>query len=138
VLLHQVIFLFQYDLFCTEPYHVLASTFAEEFAPGQGKMLLQLAHLDDLSERRSSTGSRSSKTSIDEEHLQYLIDMFHAYEKQHLHYQEQIRVLALIPKSWRLSSRIIQQKFHCTDHAVKLARKLQLSSSTPLHIEERV
>ncbi|CAF1514387.1 unnamed protein product [Rotaria sordida] len=112
-----------------------ASVFAEKIAPGQGKMLLELAQLDDLSERRSSTSSRSSKTPIDEEHLQYLIDMYHAYEKQHLPYQEQIRVLTLIPKSWKLSSPIIQQKFHCTDHAVKLARKLGKSSCTPLHME---
>ncbi|CAF3235207.1 unnamed protein product [Rotaria sp. Silwood2] len=112
-----------------------ASVFAEKIAPGQGKMLLELAQLDDLSERRSSTSSRSSKTPIDEEHLQYLIYMYHAYEKQHLPYQEQIRVLTLIPKSWKLSSPIIQQKFHCTDHAVKLARKLGKSSCTPLHME---
>jgi hypothetical protein len=100
-------------------------------------MLLQLAQLDELSERRSSTSSRSSKMSIDDEHLQYLINMYHEYEKQNLPYQEQIRVLTLIPKSWKLSSPIIQQNFHCTEHAVKLARQLKKVSCTPLHIEEK-
>lgn len=64
--------------------------------------------------------------------------MYQSYEEKELPFREQVRVLALIPKSWNLSSRIIQEKFQCSDYAVKLARRLNKMTDTPLHLDEKV
>ncbi|CAF1305788.1 unnamed protein product, partial [Didymodactylos carnosus] len=117
---------------------VAAANFAESIAPGQGKKLLQLAHLNNLAERPSLNVSTSSNTSIDEQYLSYLIQMYQAYEEKNLPFNEQVRVLSLIPKSWKLTSKMIEEKFNCTSYAVKTARRLYNMTDIPLHIEEKI
>ncbi len=57
---------------------ILAANVAQSIAPGQGEMLLQLAQLDNLSERQSVNTSTSSNASIDEQYLSYLVRMYQA------------------------------------------------------------
>ena len=97
-----------------------------------------MAGLNDIIDRRSSNMSTSSRTPIDEQYLQYLIDMYHAYEDKGLPFNEQVRVLSLIPESWNLSSGFIEEKFNCSSYAVKLARRLNKETSIPLHLEEKM
>ena len=97
-----------------------------------------MAGLNDIIDRRSSNTSTSSRTPIDEQYLQYLIDMYQAYEDKGLPFNEQVRVLSLIPESWNLSSGFIEERFNCSNYAVKLARRLNKDTSTPLHLEEKM
>lgn len=64
--------------------------------------------------------------------------MYRSCKEQNFPYNEQVRVLTLIPESWRLTSEIIQEKFQCTSHAVKAARSLRNITDTPLHIEQNL
>jgi len=133
--------LFLFIRFCflhIKYYDILAANVAQSIAPGQGEMLLQLAQLDNLSERQSVNTSTSSNASIDEQYLSYLVRMYQAYEEKNLPFNEQVRVLSLIPKSWNLTSEMIEEKFNCTNHAVKTARRLYKMTDIPLHIEEKV
>ncbi|CAF4154958.1 unnamed protein product, partial [Rotaria sordida] len=115
-----------------------ASNIAEGIIPGQGKALLELADLNIIGERRPSNVSISSNTAVDEEYLEYLIKMYHSYEENNLPFNEQVRVLTLIPKSWNLKSSTIQKKFNCSRHAVKTARRLSKITNIPLHIDEKI
>lgn len=117
--------------------HILASNVAESIAPGQGDVLLQLAQLDHLSERRTTDISSSSHQAIDQQYLSYLIKMYHAYEENNLPFNEQVRILSLIPQTWNLTSEIIQREFNCSSHAVKTARQLNKITDVPLHIAEK-
>jgi hypothetical protein len=101
-------------------------------------MLLQLAQLDGISQRRSTNTSTSSSKPGDEQYLAYLVNMYQAYEERNLPFSEQVRVLSLIPQSWNLTSRVIQEKINCSNHAVKIARRLNKMSDIPLHIEEKL
>jgi hypothetical protein len=100
-------------------------------------MLLQLAQLDGIGQCRSTKTSTSSTQAVDEQYLAYLINMYHAYEERNLPFSEQVRVLSLIPQSWNLTSRKIEEKFNCSSYAVKIARRLNKISDIPLHIEEK-
>ncbi|CAF2789721.1 unnamed protein product [Rotaria sp. Silwood2] len=78
---------------------VAAENFAESIAPGQGKMLAELAQLDRITERASANAAASSDILIDEQYLEYLIKMYRSYEENNLPFNEQVRVLSLIPQS---------------------------------------
>ncbi|CAF1501436.1 unnamed protein product, partial [Rotaria sordida] len=114
-----------------------ASNVAESIVPGQGEILLQLAHLDNISDRQSSNTSTSSDRLVDNQHLNYLIKMYQSYEEKNLPFNEKVRILTLIRDSWNLSSKVIQEKFNCSSHAVKTARKLKAITDVPLHIEQQ-
>ena len=116
---------------------MLASNMAEGIIPGQGKELLELAQLNMIGERRSSSASSSSSTVVDEQHLTFLINMYRSYEEKNLPFNEQVRILSLIPKSWNLKSTVIQKKFNCSQYAVKTARRLSKITNIPLHIDEK-
>lgn len=107
-------------------------------APGQAQRLIEMADLQDITERRSSINSKSSNELIDEQYLQYLIHMYRSCKEKNFSYNEQVRVLTLIPESWKLTSENIQEKFLCTSHAVKAARTLRNMTDTPLHIEQKL
>jgi hypothetical protein len=64
--------------------------------------------------------------------------MYKAYEEKGLPFNEQIRVLTLIPQSWNLSCTTIQEKFCCSNYAVKMSRQLSKITDLPLHIEEKL
>ena len=115
-----------------------ASSAAEALAPGESGTLLEIAGLNDIIDRRSSNTSTLSRTPIDDRYLQYLINMYHAYEEKGLPFNEQVRVLSLIPESWNLTSGFIEENFNCSNYAVKLARRLNKDTSTPLHVEEKM
>jgi hypothetical protein len=117
---------------------VIASTAAEGIAPGQGEMLLQLAQLDNITKRQTTNASKSSHNTIDEEYLEYLVKMYQAYEEANLSFNEQVRILALIPESWNLTSIEIQKKFNCSSYAVKTARQLKKITDLPLHIDKKM
>jgi hypothetical protein len=68
-------------------------------APGQGDKLLEIANLRGIIDRRSSNTTTSSHTPIDEQYLQYLINMYQSYGGKGLPFSEQVRVLSLIPQS---------------------------------------
>ncbi|CAF1458184.1 unnamed protein product [Adineta steineri] len=117
---------------------VAATNAAEGIAPGEGEKLLQLADLEEvICDRRSSNVLISSNSPIDEQHLAYLVKMYHSYEERNLPFNEQVRVLTLIPKSWKLSSPFIEEKFNCSNYAVKTARQLSDITDLPLHIEKK-
>ena len=63
--------------------------------------------------------------------------MYHSYEEKGLPFNEQVRVLTLIPESWNLTSNDIQEKFDCSSHAVKAARALSKKTNIPLHMDEK-
>ncbi|CAF1474480.1 unnamed protein product, partial [Rotaria sordida] len=111
---------------------------AKGIAPGQDKLLLQLANLHDVTERRPSINSISSDTLVDEQYLNYLIKMYESCKEKKFSYNEQVRILTLIPESWNFTNETIQEKFNCTIHAVKTARKLRKITDTPLHIDQKV
>ena len=114
-LLHVNIIIHKIHLFSYETTLSSASSTAETLAPGESGTLLEMAGLNDIIDRRSSNMSTSSRTPIDEQYLQYLIDMYHAYEDKGLPFNEQVRVLSLIPESWNLSSGFIEEKFNCSN-----------------------
>jgi hypothetical protein len=109
---------------------------AESIAPGQRNLLLQLAQLENVVERRPAPTTASS-TSIDEQYLGYLVKMYNAYEEKHFGFDERVRLLSLIPDSWGLSKEQICEKFQCSITAVKAARRLRESTDTPLHMEDK-
>ena len=115
-----------------------ASNVAKSIAPGQGDKLLELANLNFITDRRSSNAPTSSYTSVDEQYLEYLINMYQSYEEKGLSFNEQVRVLSLIPHSWNLTSIFTEEKFNCSSHAVKTARRLNRITNIPFHIEERM
>ena len=78
-----------------------------------------------------------SNTTTDEDFLAHLIEMYKAYNEKHFPYDEKVRLLALIPKNWNLSSDEIARRFGCTLHAVKESRRLEGATNTPLHVEKR-
>ena len=119
-------------------YDILAASVVEGIAPGQGEMLLQLAQLDNLAEQQSVNVSTSFNASIGEQYLSYLVQMYQSYVEKILPFNEQVRVLSLIPKSWKLTSERIEEKFNCTSYAVKTARRLYKMIDIPLHIDEEV
>lgn len=116
----------------------VASNFAETMAPGQGEKLLNLAKLDDISRRRFSVNAKAVDSTIDVVHLEYLIRMYKAYEEKNLPFNEQVRVLTLIPDSWQITSQMIEEKFNCSKHAVKTARRLKKVTEIPMHIDEKL
>ena len=79
----------------------------------------------------------STQNAVDENYLTYLVEMYKAYEEKHLPYSEKIRLLALIPDNWNLSYNDIMSRFGCTQYAIKTARSLKATSTTPLHVEEK-
>lgn len=111
-------------------------TLANSIAPGQGGSLVTLAGLDLVVGDRSSSQTTSTVT-VDEEFLEYLAQMYRAYESKNLPYNEKVRLLALIPDNWNLSYETIQQRFQCTEYAIKTARALRAASDTPLHMDTR-
>ncbi|CAF3125343.1 unnamed protein product [Rotaria sp. Silwood2] len=108
---------------------------ASAIAPGQADRLIDLAGLGGVVAPRSSMNQ--SNTTTDEDFLTHLIEMYKAYEEKHYPYDEKVRLLALIPKTWNLSSDKIARRFGCTLHAVKESRRLKVATTTPLHVEER-
>jgi hypothetical protein len=62
--------------------------------------------------------------------------MYQSCKEKNFPYNEQVRVLTVIPESWKLTSEIIEDKFNCTNHAVKAARLLRKMTDTPLHIDQ--
>lgn len=114
-----------------------ASSFAETMAPGQGEKLLSLAQLDNINRRRIPNNSKEINSAIDSDYLTCLIKMYNAYEQKGLPFSEQVRVLTLIPESWKMTSEMIQETFNCSHHAVKTARRLKKATETPMHIDEK-
>ena len=132
-----VIFILTKVLFYFSNFSVnLASNMAHGIAPGQEDRLIAIADLQQITERRSSTNSKLSNDVIDDEYLNRLVHMYRSCKEKNFSYNEQVRVLTLIPESWKLTSEMIQEKFDCTSHAVKTARSLRTMTDTPLHIEQ--
>ena len=111
------------------------STITNSIASGQGESLVNLAGLNTV--LTSQNSAQPYKASIDEVFLDHLVGMYEAYESRNLPYNEKIRLLALIPKGSDLSCEEIQNRFQCTNHAIKTARALRTASKTPLHTDMR-
>ncbi|CAF1545057.1 unnamed protein product [Adineta ricciae] len=112
-----------------------ATMAASAIAPGQADQLIDLAGLDGVVAPRSPMNQ--SDTATDDNFLAHLIGMYREYEEKHFPYDEKVRLLALIPKNWNLSTGEIARRFDCTIHAVKASRRLVGATTTPLHVEER-
>jgi hypothetical protein len=120
---------------CDIIFYFTALNFAESIAPGQGDKLLDLAKLDGINQRRSSNTSKQHSLTIDKEFLGCLVKMYEAYEEKHLPFSEQVRVLSLIPDSWGMTSKMIEETFNCSNYSVKTARRLKKFTNTPMHID---
>lgn len=85
--------------------------------PGQGQELIQIAQL-----QSQARAEEEFQLSITNEMVQSLKEVYDIYVKQKMTFIDQVRVLSLLPRSWKYEK--VMEMFGCTRHAVTVARRM--------------
>jgi hypothetical protein len=85
--------------------------------PGQGQELIQIAQL-----QSQAREEQQLQLSISNEMIQSLKQVYDIYAKQKMPFIEQVRLLSLLPRSWKYEKVMIM--FGCTRHAVTAAHQM--------------
>jgi hypothetical protein len=90
---------------------------AQTIAPGQSEKLVN------ISERNlRSKNTQDSDQMINDEIVQNLKRVYDVYIQQRMPFIEQVRLLSLLPRSWRYET--ITQIFGASQNAIKAAHKM--------------
>ncbi|CAF5046094.1 unnamed protein product [Rotaria magnacalcarata] len=101
----------------TSTMKVIQKKVAETLAPGQSEHLLRISQLE--------TGIKNTRIfneTMDNEMVQNLKQIYDAYVEQKMLFIEQVRLLSLLPRSWKYEK--IMEIFGRSKHAVKAAHKM--------------
>lgn len=91
---------------------------AEALAPGQADELLKISHMSLNAESTQTTHEIMSNDMV-----QNLKSVYDFYSNHQVPFDEQVRLLALLPKSW--SYEAIIGNFGASRHAIKLAHRMR-------------
>jgi hypothetical protein len=94
--------------------------------------------------QRQQQQQRLRQDIMNDEMVQNLQELYNMYVEQNMPYDEQLRIISMVPRSWSCSA--ITNIFGCTEHAVKEARemrknpeyRLPKTTAEPPAIRERV
>ncbi|CAF1618434.1 unnamed protein product, partial [Rotaria magnacalcarata] len=95
----------------------LQEKLAETLVPGQGQDLIEMAQL-----RSQAREEQQLQLSITNEMVQSLKQVYDIYVKQKMPFIDQVRLLSLLPHSWKYEK--VMDIFECTRHAVKVAHQM--------------
>ncbi|CAF4225837.1 unnamed protein product [Rotaria magnacalcarata] len=95
----------------------LQEKLAETLVPGQGQDLIEMAQL-----RSQAREEQQLQLSITNEMVQSLKQVYDIYVKQKMPFIDQVRLLSLLPRSWKYEK--VMDIFECTRHAVKVAHQM--------------
>ena len=102
---------------------------ADTLAPGQGEQLIQMAqthsHIKD---------DQASQQAMNNEMIQNLKRIYDLYVKQKMPFDEQIRLLSLLPRSWQYDK--IINIFGCSRQAIAAAHRMHDDKEYLLNREE--
>ncbi|CAF4058673.1 unnamed protein product [Rotaria magnacalcarata] len=101
----------------TSTMKVIQKKVAETLAPGQSEHLLRISQLETGIEN-----TRIFNETMDNEMVQNLKQIYDAYVEQKMLFIEQVRLLSLLPRSWKYEK--IMEIFGRSKHAVKAAHKM--------------
>lgn len=90
---------------------------AETLMPGQGQELIQTAQL-----QSQAREEEQFQLSISNEMIQTLKQVYDIYAKQKMPFIEHVRLLSLLPRSWKYEK--VMNIFGCTRHAVAAAHQM--------------
>ncbi|CAF1620938.1 unnamed protein product [Adineta ricciae] len=90
---------------------------AETLMPGRGQELIQMAQL-----QSQARETQALELSISNEMVQSLKQVYDIYVKQRMPFIEQVRILSLLPRSWKYEK--VMSLFGCTRHAVTAAHQM--------------
>ena len=90
---------------------------AETLTPGQGQELIEIAQLQSQAREK-----QKFEQSITNEMVQSLKQVYDMYVKQKMPFIEQVRLLSLLPRSWKYEK--VMNIFGCTRHAVTAAHQM--------------
>ena len=90
---------------------------AESLAPGQGEKLIEIAQL-----HLQSKDDQELQETTNIEMVQTLKRIYDIYVQQQMPFIEQIRLLSLLPRSWKYEK--IIATFVCSRNAVAAARRM--------------
>ena len=85
--------------------------------PGQGQKLIEIAQL-----QAQVREKQQLEQSIANEMVQSLKQVYDMYEKLKMPFIEQVRLLSLLPRSWKYEK--VMNIFGCTRHAVTAAHQM--------------
>ncbi|CAF3041703.1 unnamed protein product [Rotaria sp. Silwood2] len=109
--LHRLVSKFKREL------SALQEKLAETLMPGQGQELIQIAQL-----QSQAREEQQFQLSISNEMVQSLKQVYDIYVKQKMPFVEQVRLLSLLPRSWKYEK--VMSIFGCTRHAVTAAHQI--------------
>ncbi|CAF4560924.1 unnamed protein product [Rotaria sp. Silwood2] len=95
----------------------LQEKLAETLVPGQGQELIQIAQL-----QSQAREEQQLQLSMSNEMVQSLKQIYGIYVNQKMPFIEQIRLLSLLPHSWKYEK--VMNIFGCTRHAVTTAHQM--------------
>ena len=90
---------------------------AETLAPGQGEQLIETAQL-----RSHTEDDQQLQDKINNEMVQSLKQIYDLYVKQKMPFEEQVRLLSLLPRSWPYEKTM--NIFDCSRHAFTAAHRM--------------
>ena len=90
---------------------------AETLAPGQGEQLIETAQV-----RSHTKDDQQLQEKINNEMVQSLKQVYDLYVKQKMPFEEQVRLLSLLPRSWRYE--MTMNTFGCSRHAITAAHRM--------------
>ena len=90
---------------------------AEALAPGQSEELLRISQLD-----TGIQNARLCDETVENEMVRNLKQVYHAYVEQKVPFMEQVRLLSLLPRSWKYEK--IMEIFGCSQHAIKAVHRM--------------
>ena len=101
--------------------HAFVGMVAETLAPGQGEQLIR------MSEQRTchaatTIDDQQSQQSVNNEMVENLKRLYDLYVKQKMPFNEQVRLISLLPRSWSYAK--IMEIFECSRYAVVTAHSM--------------
>jgi len=90
---------------------------AEALAPDQGEELMRIADL-----ASNNTDIQALDHASNNEMIQNLKELYELYVERRMPFDEQVRLLSMLPRSWSYEKTI--DLFGCSRHAIKIAHRM--------------
>ena len=101
----------------------------DTLAPGQGEQLIQMAQA-----HSHTKDDQASQQAMNNEMIQNLKRIYDLYVKQKMPFDEQVRLLSLLPRSWQYDK--IMNIFGCSRQAIAAAHRMRDDKEYLLNREE--
>ena len=96
----------------------ISGKLADSLVPGKGGELVKIAKSNQQHREQGY-----NREAVDNEMVDNIKKIYDKYAAQKMPFDEQVRLLSLLPRSWTYEQ--IMSKFKCSHHAIKIAHKIR-------------